>query len=143
MVILEDIVDQAIAGKMKIRKDRRKEMDISNKASDADYIREVEKTINDIQMSVTETLDEFIFQTIDEFIRSNFYTVVSKEELVQAIRLIQMIRQHGQDITEKLVTAEENSAIFRRGYSEGYRAGIEKEHALLEKARMEETNYVL
>lgn len=94
MVILEDIVDQAIAGKMKIRKDRRKEMDISNKASDADYIREVEKTINDIQMSVTETLDEFIFQTIDEFIRSNFYTVVSKEELVQAIRLIQMIRQH-------------------------------------------------
>ena len=60
-------------------------MDISNKASDADYIREVEKTINNVHMSVTETLDEFIFQTIDEFIRSNFYTVVSKEELVQAL----------------------------------------------------------
>lgn len=70
-------------------------MDISNKASDADYIREVEKTINNVHMSVTETLDEFIFQTIDEFIRSNFYTVVSKEELVQAIRLIQMTRQYG------------------------------------------------
>lgn len=113
-------------------------MDISNKASDADYIRKVEKTINNIRLSVTETLDEFIFQTIDEFIRSNFYTVVSKEELVQAIRLIQMTRQYGQDISEKLVTAEENSAIFRRGYSEGYKAGIEKGHALLEKARMEE-----
>lgn len=45
-------------------------MDISNKASDADYIREVEKTINNVHMSVTETLDEFIFQTIDEFIYS-------------------------------------------------------------------------
>lgn len=118
-------------------------MDISNKASDADYIREVEKTINDIRMVMTETKDEFIFQTIDEFIRSNFHMAVSKEELTQAIRLVQMIRQHGQDITEKLVTAEENSAIFRRGYSEGYRAGIEKGHVLLEKARMEETNYVL
>lgn len=81
-------------------------MDISNKASDADYIREVEKTINNVHMSVTETLDELIFQTIDEFIRSNFYTVVSKEELVQAILLIQMTRQYGQDISEKLVTAE-------------------------------------
>lgn len=80
-------------------------MDISNKASDADYIREVEKTINNVHMSVTETLDEFIFQTIDEFIRSNFYTVVSKEELAQAIRLIQMTRQYGQDISEKLITA--------------------------------------
>lgn len=138
MVILEDIVDQAIAGKMKIRKDIRKEMDISNKASDADYIREVEKTINDIQMSVTETQDEFIFQTIDEFIRSSFHMVIDKEELVRAILLVRMIRRHGQDITEKLVTAEENSAIFRRGYSEGYKAGIEKGHALLEKARMEE-----
>lgn len=143
MVILEDIVDQAIAGKMKIRKDIRKEMDISNKASDADYIREVEKTINDIQMSVTETQDEFIFQTIDKFIRSSFHMVIDKEELVRAILLVRMIRRHGQDITEKLVTAEENSAIFRRGYSEGYKAGIEKGHALLEKARMEETNYVL
>lgn len=113
-------------------------MDISNKASDADYIREVEKAINNVHMSVTETLDEFIFQTIDEFISSNFYTVVSKEELVQAIRLIQMTRQYGQDISEKLVTAEENSAIFRRGYSEGYEAGIEKGYALIEKARMEE-----
>lgn len=138
MVILEDIVDQAIAGKMKIRKDIRKEMDISNKASDADYIREVEKTINDIQMSVTETQDEFIFQTIDKFIRSSFHMVIDKEELVRAILLVRMIRRHGQDITEKLVTAEENSAIFRRGYSEGYKAGIEKGHALLEKARMEE-----
>lgn len=138
MVILEDIVDQAIAGKMKIRKDIRKEMDISNKASDADYIREVEKTIDNIRLSVIETQDEFIFQTIDEFIRSNFYMVIDKEELVQAIRLIQMTRQYGQDISVKLVTAEENSAIFRRGYSEGYKAGIEKGHALLEKARMEE-----
>ena len=113
-------------------------MDISNKASDADYIREVEKTINDIQMSVTETQDEFIFQTIDKFIRSSFHMVIDKEELVRAILLVRMIRRHGQDITEKLVTAEENSAIFRRGYSEGYKAGIEKGHALLEKARMEE-----
>lgn len=113
-------------------------MDISNKASDADYIREVEKTIDNIRLSVIETQDEFIFQTIDEFIRSNFYMVIDKEELVQAIRLIQMTRQYGQDISEKLVTAGENSAIFRRGYSEGYKAGIEKGHALLEKARMEE-----
>lgn len=52
--------------------------------------------------------------------------------------LIQMTRQYGQDISEKLITAEENSAIFRRGYSEGYEAGIEKGHALIEKARMEE-----
>ena len=36
-------------------------MDISNKASDADYIREVEKTINNIRLSVTETLDEFLY----------------------------------------------------------------------------------
>lgn len=56
-------------------------MDISNKASDADYIREVEKTIDNIRLSVTETQDEFIFQTIDEFIRSNFYMVIDKELL--------------------------------------------------------------
>lgn len=115
MVILEDIVDQAIAGKMKIRKDIRKEMDISNKASDADYIREVEKTINDIQMSVTETQDEFIFQTIDEFIRSSFHMVIDKEELVRAIRLVQLTRKNGGDITKDLATAEERTLIFSQG----------------------------
>ena len=125
MVILEDIVDQAIAGKMKIRKDIRKEMDISNKASDADYIREVEKTINDIQLSVTETQDEFIFQTIDEFIRSNFYMVIDKEELVRAIRLVQLTRKNGGDITKDLATAEERTLIFSHGYNEGYKAGYD------------------
>lgn len=100
-------------------------MDISNKASDADYIREVEKTINSIQLSVTETQDEFIFQTIDEFIRSNFYMVIDKEELVRAIRLVQLTRKNGGDITKDLATAEERTLIFSQGYNEGYKAGYD------------------
>lgn len=80
-------------------------------------------------MRVAETQDEFIFQTLRDFGLSTSNIVVEKEELVQAIQLIRMMKEYGLDIFERYNTATAQAGIFRRGYEEGLHDGIEKERS--------------
>lgn len=93
------------------------------------YADEISKTIRQVSMRVAETQDEFIFQTLRDFGLSTSNIVVEKEELVQAIQLIRMMKEYGIDIFERYNTATAQAGIFRRGYKEGLHDGIEKERS--------------
>lgn len=95
--------------------------------TDSDIADEISKTIRQVSMRVAETQDEFIFQTLRDFGLSTSNIVVEKEELVQAIQLIRMMKEYGIDIFERYNTATAQAGIFRRGYKEGLHDGIEKE----------------
>lgn len=97
--------------------------------TDSDIADEISKTIGQVSMRVVETQDEFIFQTLRDFGLSTFNIVVEKEELVQAIQLIRMMKEYGIDIHERYDTATTQAGIFRRGYEKGLHDGIEKERS--------------
>lgn len=97
--------------------------------TDSDIADEISKTIRQVSMRVAETQDEFIFQTLRDFGVSTSNIVVEKEELVQAIQLIRMMKEYGLDIFERYNTATAQAGIFRRGYKEGLHDGIEKERS--------------
>lgn len=97
--------------------------------TDSDIADEISKTIRQVSMRVAETQDEFIFQTLRDFGLSTSNIVVEKEELVQAIQLIRMMKEYGLDIFERYNTATAQAGIFRRGYEEGLHDGIEKERS--------------
>lgn len=97
--------------------------------TDSDIADEISKTIRQVSMRVAETQDEFIFQTLRDFGLSTSNIVVEKEELVQAIQLIRMMKEYGIDIHERYDTACAAAVLFRRGYEKGLHDGIEKEHA--------------
>lgn len=97
--------------------------------TDSDIADEISKTIRQVSMQVAETQDDFIFQTLRDFGLSTFNIVVEKEELVQAIQLIRMMKEYGIDIHECYDTATTQAGIFRRGYEKGLHDGIEKERS--------------
>ena len=88
---------------------------------------------------VCETEDSFIFQTLSDFASTNYQITVKKEELICAIRLIRMYRETGVNISERCVTATQQSEWYRHAYNRGFEDGIKKEHdritSLLDNAR--------
>ena len=85
-------------------------------------------TINRVVMEVTETQDSFIFQTLRDFAANQYQIVVEKQELIQAIQLIQMAREYGPSIDERWATVTEQSEALSRAYMRGYKAGVDSEH---------------
>ena len=86
------------------------------------------KTVNNIVMQVQETQDEFIFSTLNKYAMDNFNTVVEKEELVQAIHLIRMCKEHGPGIHERWATATQQTSYLNDAYRRGFNDGVTKEH---------------
>ena len=93
---------------------------------------------------VCETEDSFIFQTLSDFASTNYQITVKKEELIYAIQLIRMYRETGVNISERCVTATQQSEWYRHAYNRGFEDGIKKEHdritSLLDNARDKENN---
>ena len=58
----------------------------------------------------------------------NFNTVVEKEELVQAIQLIRMCKEHGSEICERWTTATQQTVHLNDAYKRGFHDGVTKEH---------------
>ena len=88
-------------------------------------IDDVNKVIN----YVTETQEAFIFQTISDFASSNYQIIIEKEELIRAISLIRMSREHGPGIDVRWETATQQCAVLDEAYMRGFRDGVNKEHA--------------
>lgn len=88
---------------------------------------------------VCETEDSFIFQTLSDFASTNYQITVKKEELICAIQLIRMYKETGVNISERCVTATQQSEWYRHAYNRGFEDGIKKEHdritSLLDNAR--------
>ena len=78
---------------------------------------------------VTETQEAFIFQTISDFASSNYQIIIEKEELIRAISLIRMSREHGPGIDVRWGTATQQCAELDEAYMRGFRDGVNKEHA--------------
>ena len=98
----------------------------------------MDSLIKTITTQVTETEDEFIFQTLSDFTSTKYQTVVEKEELVRAIQLIQMSREYGPSIGERWATATQNAAELDRAYIKGLRDGIQEARKRLENTFKEE-----
>ena len=97
------------------------------------------KTIGEVHTNFVEKEDSFIFQTLSDFASTNYQITVKKEELICAIQLIRMYRETGVDISERWVTATQQSEWCRHAYNRGFEDGIKKEHnrvmALLDSAK--------
>lgn len=98
----------------------------------------MDSLIKTITTQLTETEDEFIFQTLSDFASTKCQTVVEKEELVRAIQLIRMSREYGPSIGERWTTATQNAAELERAYRKGLQDGIQEAHNRLENAFKEE-----
>lgn len=83
--------------------------------------------INKILTEVEETEDAFIFRTLCDFSEIHYDVTVEKDELVKAIQLIRMMREHGDDIVDRWNTTTQQSAALRYAYDKGFKDGIEKE----------------
>lgn len=86
------------------------------------------KNVNNMVMQVKETQEEFIFSTLSKYAMDNFNAVVEKEELVQAIQLIRMCKEHGPGICERWTTATQQTACLNDEYKRGFHDGVTKEH---------------
>lgn len=99
-----------------------------------DYLKSEEmvkgmfKTVDNIVMQVKETQDEFIFSTLSKYTMDNFNMVVEKEELIRAISLIRMCKEHGPGIYERWTTATQQTACLDNAYRRGFQDGVTKEH---------------
>lgn len=99
----------------------------------------MDSSIETIITQVTETEDEFIFQTLSDYATKHYKTVVEKEELVRAIQLIRMSREYGPSIGERWATATQNAVELDRAYRKGLRDGIQEARKRLENTFKEET----
>ena len=97
-------------------------------STDYSKSKEIFKHVDNIVMQVKETQEEFIFSTLSKYAMDNFNTVVEKEELVQAIQLIRMCKEHGPGIYERWTTATQQTTYLNDAYRRGFQDGVNKEH---------------
>ena len=83
--------------------------------------------INKIVTEVEESRDAFIFHNLCDFSEMHYDITVEKDELVKAIQLIRMMREHGDDIADRWNTATHQSEALAYAYIRGVEDGIEKE----------------
>lgn len=87
-----------------------------------------QSTISRFAMGVTETQDQFIFETISNYAANNYKITIEKEEIVKAIQLIRMSKEYGPSIDERWATATEQSEALSRAYMRGYKAGVDSQY---------------
>ena len=99
----------------------------------------VSNTVDTISMQVRETQDEIIFSTISKFLKRECNNItVSKSELMQAISLLRICKERGFDISERWVTATQQTNALSMEYNRGVRDGIKKERDRIESILKEE-----
>ncbi|NSJ25507.1 hypothetical protein [Blautia glucerasea] len=79
----------------------------------------LDEMIGKIYSDVVETYEEFIFQTVNNWLSKNYMTVVSKKELIGAVTLYRTINEYGLDIDQLMISAN----AYVDGYSAGRKIG--------------------
>ena len=103
-------------------------MIITDYSKSEEIAKDIFKTVDNIVMRVKETQDEFIFSTLSKYAMDNFNIVVEKEELIRAISLIRMCKEHGPVIYERWTTATQQTAYLNDAYRRGFNDGVTEEH---------------
>ena len=99
------------------------------------------KTIDNVVMRAEETQDEFIFSVLSKYSTEGFQLVVEKEELIRAIQLIRMYKEHGIGISERWTTAIQQTAELNESYRRGFQDGVTKEHDRIMSILEKENDY--
>lgn len=92
-----------------------------------DMAKDVIKAVDNIEMQVQETQEEFIFSILRQYALDNFQIIVEKEELSRAIQLIRMCKEYGPGIDELWGMAVQQSAALNDSYRRGFQDGVKKE----------------
>lgn len=92
------------------------------------------KTVDNIAMQIKDTQDEFIFSTLNKFASTNYDIMVNKKELIMAIQFIRMCRETGTDLRRCHCSATDMRDFYKKGYDEGFEAGIQEARNRLERA---------
>ena len=92
------------------------------------------KNVDDVVMQFKETQDEFIFSTLNKFASTNYDITVDKKELIMAIQFIRMCRETGTDLRRCHYTATDIRDFYKKGYNEGFEAGIQEARNKIERA---------
>ena len=99
----------------------------------------MDSLIETITTQVTETEDEFIFQTLSDYLAKDYMMVVKEEEIVKAISLIRACDETGTDLRECYNTVTYGTELYRKGYMKGFTDGIQEARNRLENTFKEET----
>lgn len=81
----------------------------------------ISDAVNQYVMTVHETQERFIFETIGKFAEDNYGIVVEKDELVCALQLIKELRERGIDCRD-----------YYDAYKMGFENGINYENRCVE-----------
>ena len=103
--------------------------------------KDIFKNVDNMITQVQETQESFIFSTLSKYAMDHFNIVVEKQELVKAINLIRMCKEHGPGIYERWTTATQQAVYLDDAYRRGFQDGVNKEHDrfmdILEKLKEE------
>lgn len=77
----------------------------------------------DIQMKCEEKMEEFVFTIINNFAEEHYEMAIDKDEIVAAIQLIRMYKEHGIDIHEQSWRVAKLNSMLKEKYKEGYQDG--------------------
>ena len=78
------------------------------------------KAIGEVHTDFVETHEEFVFQTVSNWLSKNYMTVVSKKELINAVTLLRTINEYDLDIHQLLTSTS--------AYVDGYKDGRVRGH---------------
>lgn len=109
-------------------------MILTDYSKSEDMGKDIFKTVDNVVMQVKETQDEFIFSTLNKFASTNYDITVDKKELIMAIQFIRMCMETGTDLRRCHYTATDIRDFYKKGYDEGFEAGIQEARNRLERS---------
>ena len=107
---------------------------------DAGITAKIPNTItNQIVTTVNETQDEFIFSTLSRYATEQYNITVEKEELTKDILFIRACKETGADLRNYYATAKDGTELYKKGYTDGFAAGMKEARNRLENAFKEKS----
>ena len=95
--------------------------------------------INTVTTTVHETEDKFIFSTLSSYAKDTYNITVEKDELNKAILFIRACQETGADLRNYYATAMDGTELYKKGYTDGFAAGMQEARNRLENAFKEKS----
>lgn len=86
------------------------------------------------QMILAENQEEFIFNTLSNWVYDNFQLRVNKQELIQALEIVRACRHmEGYSLRDACVNAKSHTSSYDDGFKAGYTQGRKSIRDLIEE----------
>lgn len=107
---------------------------------DAEITAKIPNTITDqIITAVNEAQEAFIFSTLSRYATEQYNITVEKDELNKAILFIRACKETGTDLRNYYATAMDGTELYKKGYTDGFAAGMQEARNRLENAFKEKS----